>query len=255
MLAQADDILDGIELDWQRHAFHLPTELAYRLRYVITDVQRTVRAMCNEVAERRGRPLLLTARVAGSVAQSKRQGYDVEAWLEEDLVDVLTPAGNAATDDGIDVREWKELAARCGSGVAICPGTDSGIPRMTSTPEQAHIGPEPPPINETLKSRGLGARYLGAGADGLYVFNFLQDNQVNVSMADGSYRYNTELLTELGRSVIHSLCRLSARLASRDSRLYGAWVWVWLRAGRLLCIAPAPSTSRDWISSTWPPIA
>ena len=127
-------------------------------------------------------------------------------------------------------------SARCGSGVAICPGTDSGIPRMTSTPEQAHIGPEPPPINETLKSRGLGARYLGAGADGLYVFNFLQDNQVNVSMADGSYRYNTELLTELGRSVIHSLCRLSARPASRDSLLCGAWaMWVWLRAGRLCC--------------------
>ena len=26
-----------------------------------------------------------------------RQGYDVEAWLEEGLVDVLVPAGNAGT--------------------------------------------------------------------------------------------------------------------------------------------------------------
>ena len=31
---------DGVELDWQRHAFHLPTDEAYRLRYVLTDLQR-----------------------------------------------------------------------------------------------------------------------------------------------------------------------------------------------------------------------
>ena len=127
-----------------------------------------------------------------------RQGYDVEAWLEEGLVDVLVPAGNAATDDSIDVGEWKALAARCGSAAYICPGTDSGIPRMTPTPEQAHVGPEHPAINETLKSRGLGARYLSQGADGLYIFNYHQGYQVNVSAVDGSYRYNTELLTELG---------------------------------------------------------
>ena len=171
LLKQTNDI-DGIELDWQRHAFHLPIEQAYRLRYCITDVQRTVRAMCDEFGRKRGRPVVLTARVAGSIAQSRRQGYDVEAWLEEGLVDVLVPAGNAATDDSIDVAEWKDLVAQHSSNVAICPGTDSGIPRMTATPEEAHVGPEPAPINETLKARALGARYLGQGADGLYIFNF-----------------------------------------------------------------------------------
>ncbi|HCV22272.1 MAG TPA: hypothetical protein DGN59_02345, partial [Candidatus Latescibacteria bacterium] len=36
---------DGVELDWQRHAFHLPEDEAYRLRYVITDVQRAARQL------------------------------------------------------------------------------------------------------------------------------------------------------------------------------------------------------------------
>ena len=36
---------DGIELDWQRHAFHLPEEEAYRLRYVLTDLVRAVRLL------------------------------------------------------------------------------------------------------------------------------------------------------------------------------------------------------------------
>jgi hypothetical protein len=62
MIEEADDA-DGIELDWQRHAFHLPTDLAHRLRYCISDVQRTARAMCNAAGEERGRPLLLTVRV------------------------------------------------------------------------------------------------------------------------------------------------------------------------------------------------
>ena len=29
---------DGVELDWQRHAFHLPEDEAYRSRYLLTDL-------------------------------------------------------------------------------------------------------------------------------------------------------------------------------------------------------------------------
>ena len=40
---------DGVELDWQRHAFHLPRDEAYRLRYVLTDVQRAVSAIARRI--------------------------------------------------------------------------------------------------------------------------------------------------------------------------------------------------------------
>src|SRR5262245_2862382 len=47
---------DGVELDWQRHGFHLPADSAYRLRYTLTDVQRAVRQLTDRIARERGRP-------------------------------------------------------------------------------------------------------------------------------------------------------------------------------------------------------
>ena len=39
---------DGVELDWQRHPFHLPEDEAYRLRYALTDLQRAARHMVDQ---------------------------------------------------------------------------------------------------------------------------------------------------------------------------------------------------------------
>jgi hypothetical protein len=78
-----------------------------------------------------------------------------------------------------------------------------------------------------LKSRGLGARYLGQGADGLYIFNFHQGYQVNMSVADGSYRYNTELLTELGSAeglrALDKLYVATHRVTKADGEWRGAF--------------------------------
>ena len=47
---------DGIELDWQRHAHHLPVHQAFRRRYVLTDFMRQARQIVHRAGERRGRP-------------------------------------------------------------------------------------------------------------------------------------------------------------------------------------------------------
>ena len=49
---------DGVELDWQRHAFHLPLDDASRLSYTLTDLQRALRSMTRRLGRERGRPLL-----------------------------------------------------------------------------------------------------------------------------------------------------------------------------------------------------
>lgn len=41
---------DGVELDWQRHAFYFPQDNAYRLRYLLTDLQRAVRRMTESLS-------------------------------------------------------------------------------------------------------------------------------------------------------------------------------------------------------------
>ena len=73
---------DGVELDWQRHAFHFPDGHGYRLRYLLTDLQRAVRRMTEALGRERGRPVFLAARVAGSLEMCRRIGYDVPAWVK-----------------------------------------------------------------------------------------------------------------------------------------------------------------------------
>ena len=48
---------DGVELDWQRHAFHLPADDAYRLRYTLTDLMRAIRAATEAIAASPDRPV------------------------------------------------------------------------------------------------------------------------------------------------------------------------------------------------------
>ena len=88
---------DGIELDWQRHPFHLPADDAYRLRYTLTDLQRALRRMTNEVARERGKPIILAVRVATTMEACRRIGYDLHTWVNERLCDIIIAGGGAGT--------------------------------------------------------------------------------------------------------------------------------------------------------------
>ena len=154
---------DGIELDWQRHAFHFPAGEGYRLRYLLTDLHRAIRRMTTALGKARGRPIYLAARVAGSLEMCRHIGYDIPTWIDEDLVDILIPAGNAVTDAGINVGEFTSLCQ--GSDVAVYPGFDSNLP-------DPFVGPEEPDTKDCLRSRAIASRYHHAGASGIYVFNW-----------------------------------------------------------------------------------
>ena len=109
---------DGLEMDWQRHAFHLPSDppptlqlpftttlepltvlragrqdKAHTLRAYLTDLQRAVRLATQRIAAQRGRPFLLAVRVSASLQACANTGYDVEQWLDEGLCDMLIPGG------------------------------------------------------------------------------------------------------------------------------------------------------------------
>ena len=157
---------DGVELDWQRHAFHFPDEEGYRLRYLLTDLQRAVRQLTRDLGRERGRPFYLAARVAGSLEMCRRIGYDVPAWIDEDLADIVVPAGNAVTDAGIETDAFVELAR--GRDVAVYPGFDSNLP-------DPFVGPETPEDKDRLRTRAIASRYHAAGASGIYVFNWHAD--------------------------------------------------------------------------------
>ena len=158
---------DGVELDWQRHAFHLPADHGYRMRYVLTDLQRAVRQMANELAEVRGRPFYLAARVAPTLEMCRRVGYDVPAWIEEGLVDILIPAGGAHTDPSIDPAPFLDLCR--GTDTVVYPGFDA---RLDGWEFWSFVGPESPEIKDRMRTRAVASLWHRAGSDGIYAFNW-----------------------------------------------------------------------------------
>ena len=154
---------DGVELDWQRHGFHLPDEHGYRLRYTLTDLQRAIRRMTNDLSAERGRPFYLAARVAGSLEMCRRIGYDIPTWIDEGLVDILIPAGGASTDASIDVKGFVEVCQ--GTDVAVYPGFDAQVPGTAAGPEDGFT-------KDQMLTRAISSRYHAKGADGIYVFNW-----------------------------------------------------------------------------------
>lgn len=157
---------DGVELDWQRHGFHLPQDDAYRLRYVLTDLQRAVRQVTRQLERKRGRPFRVAARVAGSLEMCRRLGYDLPVWIAEGLVDILVPAGGAATDPSLEVDRFVEACR--GTGIAVYPGFDGGLP-------DPPVGPEDGATKDRCRTRAIAQHYHRAGADGIYVFNWHAD--------------------------------------------------------------------------------
>ena len=114
---------DGVELDWERHAFHLPEEDAWRLRYTLTDLHREVRRIGDAIAGRRGRPFFVIVRVGATRETNRRVGYDLEAWIEEGLCDIVVTGANSGTDPGVEVEAYLEMMR--GTQVRLYPGFDS----------------------------------------------------------------------------------------------------------------------------------
>jgi hypothetical protein len=205
---------DGVELDWQRHAFHLAEDEAYRMRYVLTDLQRRARAMTVELAEKRGRPFYLAARVAGSLEMCRRIGYDIPLWIEEGLVDILIPAGGAATDPSINVTEFVEICE--GSGIAVYPGFDGGLPG-------AYVGPEDAEQKNRMRTRAIATRYHNAGASGVYAFNWHADRNTRRELLCQVGSLDTLRETDKIYAATHRFIQKEGewRGAYRIDRIYG----------------------------------
>ncbi len=154
---------DGIELDWQRHGFHLPADDAYRLRYTLTDLQRALRRMTEQVGRERGKPLHLAVRVATTMESCRRIGYDLPTWVREGLCDLVIAGGGAGTDYGIEVEAFRALLKD--SGIRFYAGFDSGF-------WGPHEGLLPHQEWNRAMVRAAASAYWERGADGMYVFNW-----------------------------------------------------------------------------------
>ena len=154
---------DGVEIDWQRHAFHLPEHDAYKLRYTITDLQRAIRQMADEIAQERGRPFFVSVRVGASSETNRRIGYDLGEWMKEGLCDIVATNANSGTDPGVEIEDYVSMME--GTNARLYPGFDShgewGNDHLLAADQwrQAWF-------------RGLAKGYYDRGASGVHLFNW-----------------------------------------------------------------------------------
>ncbi len=155
--------IDGVDMDFFRSPrFFAPTTdgLPVSREHVaaMNDLVRKIRAATERVAVRRGRPLLIAARVPLSVERGLAIGLDIETWLREDLVDILTFGGDLAPMAmAPQLRTMTQLAHR--HGVRAC--ANIGGSGMQAKQGYAEL--------EAWWAAAMNAWH--AGVDGIYTFN------------------------------------------------------------------------------------
>lgn len=147
--------LDGFQLDFARHVPCLPPGRQWEMRHHVTRFVRTVRIMLLDVARRRGRPILLAARVPRNLEGCRVDGFDIVEWSRQNLVDVLT-LGTRSVD--VDVAGYRK--ATTGSHIKLQPCLDD---------HHATDGYRYPPIEFF---RGAFANWWQQGADSVVTFNW-----------------------------------------------------------------------------------
>ena len=146
--------VDGFELDYIRH----PVLFSRRVRGepcteeeigIITAMMRQIRDLTEAASARRGRPMLIAARVPDTFAACLDNGMDARAWLEQDLIDIVI-AGGGYAPWLLPVAEWAEAAHP--HGVPVYPCVNAGKDSLPMV-------------------RAMASNWYGAGADGLYFWN------------------------------------------------------------------------------------
>ena len=154
--------IDGIELDFFRHPFLFRshafggTATAADCE-MMTQMMRDIRTMSEQVGLQREKPVLITVRVPDSLGYNSAIGLDVEQWLQEGLVDMMTVTGYFRAE------EWS-------TSVALGHQYDVPVYACLSESRMDGAAGELRNTDESYYARASGA--LEQGADGICLFNF-----------------------------------------------------------------------------------
>ncbi len=146
---------EGFELDWRSGGgWALPQGHRWEKRQVLTQFIRDVRRMMLDEERKQHRPILLIARVSDCLEGCRLDGFDVETWAREGLVDILMVGGRSFD---VDIEGFRRATRN--TGVRIIPYTDDC---------HASNGYTQPPIEVF---RGVYANFWNQNPDGVGTFN------------------------------------------------------------------------------------
>lgn len=145
---------DGIQLDFARMPIMFKAGEQWANRDMMTEFIRSVRLALLEREKKRKRPFLLAVRVPETIIGCHFDGYDVETWARQRLVDIFV-LGNRSSD--VDLAGFKRITA--GTGIKLYPSWDD---------YHASDGYRNAPVEVF---RGVFANWWSQGADGVHLFN------------------------------------------------------------------------------------
>ncbi len=189
------DLIDGFELDFNRFQVFFPKGKAAEGAPKITEMIRQVRARLDQVAQQQRRSLYLFVRIPPSLADSRFAGLEVDTWIREGLVDVVSPAQIMTLAGDMPIRDLLELGKRHGVKVypSLYPRTSWRLPFPETNSVNRYQGAQVSREATLDEIRAAAAHYFALQADGFYLFNFYN--------AFGSLRPQSESLYRVFRDL------------------------------------------------------
>ena len=160
--------IDGLDLDFQRFPVYFPFGSEIENTGKMTSWVRQVRGMTREISDKRGREILLSARVMARPEQNIALGLDLERWVEEDLLDIVVVSHYLRNDFPLPVTEYRDMVP-------------DDIPIYASIEFE----------RDADVYREIARKLWADGVDGIMLFNF-------PAAREGGRKPPFQLLSELG---------------------------------------------------------
>lgn len=152
------DMIDGYDLDFMRFIVYFKTGDGPKNAALMTQLVRDIRKKVDEVSRRRGKKILLSARVAPTVEENWMKGLDIRTWLKEGLLDFISIGIHWRGDPAMPVAKFRADL-----------GDDLNIPFYCSIDDGGY---KPREFWSQGMHRGMCSHILSQGADGIYLFNY-----------------------------------------------------------------------------------
>jgi hypothetical protein len=154
--------VDGVELDFFRHPLFFPSTAQGEAatdeeRTAMTELILRIRNRLDEVGQERGTPILMAVRVPDSAEYCQAIGLDVDRWMKQGLIDLMTVCSYFQLNDWKYSVNWGHQY-----GVKVYPSLDESRVR-DETARQLRM--------TRLAYRGRAANAWNAEMDGVYLFN------------------------------------------------------------------------------------
>lgn len=173
VLERNKNIIDGFELDFNRTQIFFPKGKADAGAPLMTELVRKVRQRLNQLAKEQGRPMYLFVRIPPSEEACKWAGLDVDTWMKEGLVDLISPSQLMTIPHDMPIEALTKKANKYGVKMypSMYPRTSWRVPL---DPSANNLGMETAINRDVTLAEALGAadNYRWMGADGFYLFNY-----------------------------------------------------------------------------------